>query len=37
MTNEVHDYIKEKYGDGYSVVREEYGEIPLNEYKTKRG
>ena len=29
MTNEVHDYIKEKYGDGYSVVREEYGEIPL--------
>ena len=33
MTNEVHDYIKEKYGDGYSVVREEYGEIPHNEYK----
>ena len=23
MTNEVHDYIRERYGDGYSVVREE--------------
>ena len=29
MTNEVHGYIKERFGDGYSVVREEYGEIPL--------
>ena len=29
MANEVHDYIKERFGGGYSVVREEYGEIPL--------
>ena len=36
MTNEVHDYIEEKYGDGYSVVREEYGEHFLQQYKTKR-
>ena len=29
MTNEVYDYIKDKFGDSYSVIREEYGEIPL--------
>ena len=29
MTSEVHDYIFERYGEHYSVIREEYGEIPL--------
>nr|AAY90026.1 predicted lycopene cyclase [uncultured bacterium BAC13K9BAC] len=29
MTDEVHEYIKQRYGNEYSVVREEYGEIPL--------
>ena len=30
MATEVHDYISERYGDNYSVIREEYGEIPLS-------
>ena len=29
MASEVHDYIVERYGEDYSVIREEYGEIPL--------
>ena len=29
MTNEVHEYINERFGGSYTVVREEYGEIPL--------
>ena len=30
MTDEVHAYIKDKYDIQYSVIREEYGEIPLS-------
>ena len=29
MADEVHEYIKKRYGDEYSIIREEYGEIPL--------
>lgn len=30
MTDEIHNYINKKYSVKYSVVREEYGEIPLS-------
>ena len=30
MTTEVHEYIKKTYTTQYSVIREEYGEIPLS-------
>ena len=29
MTDEIHSYIKKRYSDKYSIIREEYGEIPL--------
>ena len=30
MTNDVHEYIKANHNSNYSVVRDEYGEIPLS-------
>ena len=30
MTNEVHEYIKDNHNTQYSVIRDEYGEIPLS-------
>ena len=30
MTNEVHEYIKDNHKTQYSVIRDEYGEIPLS-------